>query len=246
MLALLVALPACDEDKDTGGSASESEGTGESGGGSESGSESGGGSSETGAEAAVCDVDHVNTSRPCEGGTQFCFTHDSEEFDWNSCVAAPVCVPGTGDECEVCMLDAQGVPIIVDNCEGATSTPLVLSFDGTPVEYGSAGKHFDLGVCAATDWPTANTPWLALDRDRSGHIDGGSELFGSATRLRGGGLADNGFTALTELDADGDGKVTASDPKFAELVLWADGYGDRRSSGLELPVSGPAPRGRKM
>ena len=76
---------------------------------------------------------------------------------------------------------------------------------------GDECEHFDPGICAATDWPTANTPWLALDRDRSGHIDGGSELFGSATRLRSGSLADCGPT----------------------------GDGDRRSSGLELqPLAG--------
>ena len=233
-LALLVAMPACDgDDKDmihdsssTGESASDSSG-------SESGSESDGGS-ETDAGEVVCDAESVNSSRACAGGTQFCFSSDGVEFAWGSCVASPVCVPGTGDECEACVLNEQGVPTLIDNCEGGTSTPLVLNFDGAPVEYGSAGKHFDLGTCAATDWPTARTPWLALDRDRSGHIDEGSELFGSATRLRSGGLADNGFTALSELDADCDGKITAADPKFSELVLWADGDADRRSSGLEL------------
>jgi hypothetical protein len=84
----------------------------------------------------------------------------------------------------------------------------------------------------------ATTPWLALDRDRSGTIDGGHELFGSATRLRTGGVADNGFTALTELDSDGDGRITAADPGFAALVVWSDGDGDRRSTGFELqPVT---------
>ena len=233
-LVLLVALPACDKDeKDlTPGESESSDDTeaGSSGGGADDSSS--GGSSETSEPEAVCNEASVNMGRPCEGGTEFCFLASNDEYKWGSCIAAPACVPGVSLDCEECEIDDDGDPYLVYTC--AESTPLVLNFDGAPVEYGSAGKHFDLGTCAATDWPTARTPWLALDRDRSGHIDAGSELFGSATRMRSGSLAANGFTALSELDADRDGKITAADPKFAELVLWADGDADRRSSGLEL------------
>ena len=227
-LVLLAALPACDKDeKDSSG---DTETSGDTEAGSSGGSS--GGSSETGDAEMVCNEASLNMGRACAGGTQFCFLSSSDEYKWGSCIAMPVCEPGVTVDCDECEVDDDGEPYTVYTC--AESTPLVLNFDGAPVEYGSAGKHFDLGTCAATDWPTARTPWLALDRDRSGHIDEGSELFGSATQLRGGTLADNGFTALSELDADRDGKITAADPKFSELVLWADGDADRRSSGLEL------------
>ena len=188
----------------------------------------------TGEVMLPCDADHLNKGRECDKGTEFCLLSSEKVYKWGSCVAEPACVPGEvrEDDCESCELDDDGEPFIVYTC--AESTPLVLNFDGAAVEYGSADRFFDLGTCAATDWPTARTPWLALDRDRSGHIDAGSELFGSATRLRGGSLADNGFTALAELDVNGDGKITAEDPGFAELVSWSDGDADRRSSGLEL------------
>ena len=116
-------------------------------------------------------------------------------------------------------------------------TPLVLSFDNAPVEYLADGAHgFDLSGTASivTDWPTANTPWLALDRDGNGSIDDGNELFGSMSPLAGGGRARNGFEALRELDGDGDGRITPSDPAFARLVVWADAEGDRRSTPHEL------------
>ena len=220
-LVLLVALGACDKGEpgpdDTGASTGEMS-TGEM---------------STGEEEVPCDAEHLNEGRACDKGTQFCLLSSEKEYKWGSCVAEPACVPGMGeDDCESCELDDAGEPFVVFTC--GESTPLVLNFDGAAVEYGSAGRFFDLGTCAASVWPTARTPWLALDRDRSGQIDAGSELFGSATRLRSGGLADNGFTALAELDADGDGKITAADPEFAALMLWADGDADRRSSGLEL------------
>src|SRR5215510_2086314 len=55
-------------------------------------------------------------------------------------------------------------------------TPLVLSFDRAPVEFipAAASFAFDLtgaGQNIATDWPTARTPWLALDRDGDGRIN---------------------------------------------------------------------------
>ena len=54
-----------------------------------------------------------------------------------------------------------------------------------------------------------------------------------------GGLADNGFTALAELDQDCDGRISASDPAFARLLLWADHNADRRLTALELTPSPP-------
>lgn len=118
------------------------------------------------------------------------------------------------------------------------STPLVLSFEKAPVAYSAAmGGSFDLtglGVSVATDWPTAATPWLALDRDGNGAIDGGEELFGSATRLDSGLRADNGFSALRELDSDGDGRITPADAAWSRLTLWTDRDGDRASTPVEL------------
>ncbi len=119
----------------------------------------------------------------------------------------------------------------------SSSTPLLISFDGAAVAYTTLPGEFDLtrgGLCAATDWPSARTPWLALDRDGDGAITSGAELFGSATSLASGAHADNGFQALAELDSDGDGRITATDGAFASLRLWADADADRHSSTAEL------------
>ncbi|WP_437736033.1 calcium-binding protein [Sorangium sp. So ce1335] len=138
--------------------------------------------------------------------------------------------------------DVQGVPTWTGCQTSSSSTPLVLSFDERPVEYLTAMTGaFDLtglGATIATDWPTATTPWLALDRDGDGVIGGGEELFGSATVLASGARADNGFTALRELDTDGDGRITARDEAWSRLVLWSDRDANRASSAGELePVA---------
>ncbi len=117
------------------------------------------------------------------------------------------------------------------------STPLVLSFDGAPADFAPAAGSFDLDRSEASiqsDWPTARTPWLALDRNGNGRVDDGGELFGSGTTLLDGTRADNGFFALRELDANRDGAITADDPAYASLVLWADSNRDRESQPTEL------------
>jgi hypothetical protein len=120
-------------------------------------------------------------------------------------------------------------------------TPLVISFEDAPVEVRADPSHsFQLSSAGPTptDWPTAKTPWLALDRNGNGSIDDGSELFGSMTLLGDGQRAAQGFEALLALDFDGDGLITERDPAFADLVLWSDRDGDRRSGAGELvPVS---------
>jgi hypothetical protein len=54
------------------------------------------------------------------------------------------------------------------------------------------------------------------------------------TALGSGGRAANGFAALAELDADGDGWVTPRDPGFSELRVWRDRDQDRTSGAGEL------------
>lgn len=117
------------------------------------------------------------------------------------------------------------------------STPLVLAFDAAPAELAPASGSFDLDqsrVSRSSDWPTARTPWLALDRNGNGRIDDGGELFGSGTTLRDGTRADNGFFALAELDSDQDGAITPADAAYASLLLWADENRDRESQASEL------------
>jgi hypothetical protein len=107
------------------------------------------------------------------------------------------------------------------------NTPLVVSFDDRPVTF-APGSQFSFapGVATATDWPTADTPWIALDLDGDGAITSGAELFGDHTALPGGSTAKNGFEALAALDANHDGKIDAADPGFAKLVLWSGRAGD--------------------
>jgi hypothetical protein len=114
-------------------------------------------------------------------------------------------------------------------------TPLVVAFDDRPVEYTiDVGFALVPGAPRATDWPTAVTPWIALDRDGDGAIRSGAELFGSATPLPDGSIAADGFAALAALDANHDGVIDRRDPAFASLLLWRDRDGDGASTPSEL------------
>ncbi|MFH1810273.1 MAG: hypothetical protein ABIJ09_16125 [Pseudomonadota bacterium] len=121
------------------------------------------------------------------------------------------------------------------------TTPLVLLFDAArAVQYRTdlAAVPFDLsaagdGSAIRTAWPTAVSPWLALDRDGDGRITSGRELFGSAS-LTSGGLARDGFEALRELDSTRDGQINDRDALFQDLVVWLDDDGDRVSQAWEL------------
>lgn len=119
-----------------------------------------------------------------------------------------------------------------------TWCPLVLSFDEQPVRLEpDPSVPFATGgpvACAATDWPTAATPWLVRDLDASGAIEGGHELFGTGTRLPNGTLATGGFAALAVLDADGDGSIGPSDDSWSSLALWRDHDRDRKAQPGEL------------
>ena len=130
---------------------------------------------------------------------------------------------------------------VTDRCSGGEgdaatwsqlcgACPLVVAWDGQRVTFEQGGGRFPFaaGDAEPTDWPSADTPWLALDRDGDGAITSGAELFGNG---RG---AANGVAALAALDANGDGRLDANDPAFARLVLWSDRDGDRRGAADEL------------
>ncbi|MBM4374136.1 MAG: calcium-binding protein [Deltaproteobacteria bacterium] len=151
---------------------------------------------------------------------------DPSYEEWNGFCCARPSMPGCADCCAG------------ETCAGC-HTPLVLSFDDRPVSYTTeAGAvTFDLSQHGATqtfDWPSARTPWLALDVDGNGAIESGAELFGSAVRLTNGQFADNGFEALAEHDLNHDGRIDAADPVWARLVAWGDTNGDRVSQPREL------------
>lgn len=190
--------------------------------------------------------DHDFWGEACttEGGAEsvrFCVLVDGAEV-WAAC-GDEACIPGDnwdyGCTGQICAWDGEKLYAYSwdePDCE----TPLVLNFDDAPLRFdAAAAAAFDVsgvGACLSTDWPTM--PWLALDRDGDGQIASGRELFGSGTLLAGGERASNGFEALAELDLDRDGKLTAADPAFAELVLWSDGDDDRRGELAELTPVG--------
>jgi hypothetical protein len=190
-----------------------------------------------------CAVDGRPGSRSCEIGEQ--------GFQWGACVERQPdqCKAGDvmhcfaegsflrnqfGDMTSACQQESSGRWAYNPQ---ACATPLVLAFDGEAVEFTQAPGSFDVfgqHASIGTDWVSAKTPWLVLDRDGDGNIADGSELFGSMTLLPSGERAHDGFSALSALDADADGWITPRDPAFASLKLWSDRDQDRQSSGAEL------------
>ncbi len=194
--------------------------------------------------AEPCDWEQAWGGYECETedgdlGTQQCILLDGEEF-WTPCsTEEPTCYAGDGEDygCmgNICTWNGEGFEWY-EWSEPDCNTPLVMNFDRGPVEFAPvAAATFDLssnGTCTNTAWPTA--PWLALDRDGDGFIRSGAELFGNATAMSSGGFAQHGFAALAELDSNFDGKISAEDERFDELVLWSDFDEDRIGAYAEL------------
>lgn len=113
-------------------------------------------------------------------------------------------------------------------CDYYTASPLVLDLDGDRIALvgPERGPRFDVdgdGEAGRTGWvASGRDALLALDLNYNGKIDGGGELFGNATRLADGSLAENGFEALAQYDSNGDGEISAADRIFGQLRLWLD------------------------
>jgi hypothetical protein len=209
---------------------------------------------------AACDPDFVrenvseNGYRLCDGGQGlqrcnpiFYGLEETVEPHWGTCIPAQDCTEGDSvnhypqdTQCDQTIYCVQVEDVTTWSEVVPCDTPLVLRFSDSPVRYqsldaaGSTPAFAAGGSCTSNDWPTSDTPWLVLDRNENGTIDGGHELFGSGTVLRNGQRASQGFEALAELDDNHDGRLDALDGSFARLLLWADHNGDRQSQPREL------------
>ncbi len=119
---------------------------------------------------------------------------------------------------------------------GNNCSPVVIDVSGNGFTLTNAlnGVNFDVdgnGTAERRAWTTINSDdsWLALDRNGNGSIDGGRELFGSATVQPPPptGTELNGFNALAEYDERGfggnkDGQIDNQDAIFPSLRLWRD------------------------
>lgn len=101
------------------------------------------------------------------------------------------------------------------------NTPLAFAPGNAPVAFTRVATDFHIGEADRTEWVSAQTPWLGLDRNGNGVIDSERELFA-------------GFKPLAALDVNGDGVLDKHDPAFGELVFWSDANQDKTCTPSEL------------
>jgi hypothetical protein len=159
-------------------------------------------------------------------GTNWNYT-DSVGAGTNHTYTAQIFSAGTG----IATSNAYAVKVL--------ASPLVLDLNGDGVHTVAAadGVSFDLlgtGHVVQTGWVDAHDGLLAIDLNGNETIDSGIELFGQASILANGSVAHNGWAALAEYDFDLDGKISASDAQFANLMVWQDINHDGMSEAGEL------------
>ncbi|MCP4675147.1 MAG: hypothetical protein GY854_06505 [Deltaproteobacteria bacterium] len=99
--------------------------------------------------------------------------------------------------------------------------PLVINFGGSAAQLTDAKIDFDLdadGDSESVSFVRAGSGFLALDRNRDGIVNDGTELFGPRTG--------DGFDELAAHDEDGNGWIDEGDSVYSDLQIWtrtADG-----------------------
>ncbi|MEC3863369.1 calcium-binding protein [Mesobacterium sp. TK19101] len=115
--------------------------------------------------------------------------------------------------------------------------PLVIDLDGDGLETLSiyqSGVHFDMGddlFGERTGWLKGDDGFLVRDVNDNGRIDDVSEMFGGQTG--------RGFDDLAVFDqaahgGNGDGRITAADAIWSDLLIWRDSNEDGVTDDGEL------------
>lgn len=94
--------------------------------------------------------------------------------------------------------------------------PLVLNFNGNAAELTTTRFSFDIDSDGQQDqiaFTGPNSGFLALDRNKDGVINNGSELFGPATG--------QGFAELAAYDQDGNQWIDENDSIYNKLRIWS-------------------------
>lgn len=97
----------------------------------------------------------------------------------------------------------------------ALKDPLVLNFSGTAAQLEATDLHFDLDLDGTADqlqFVSSGSGFLALDKNRDGQVNDGSELFGPSTG--------DGFGELAAYDNDGNSWIDENDAIYNQLRIW--------------------------
>ncbi len=100
--------------------------------------------------------------------------------------------------------------------------PLVLNFNGNAAELTTTHYSFDIDSDGRQDqiaFVSPDSGFLALDRNKDGVINDGSELFGPATG--------QGFAELAAYDEDGNQWIDENDSIYQNLRIWSKDAGGR-------------------
>ncbi len=93
--------------------------------------------------------------------------------------------------------------------------PLVINFNGNAAELSQTRFEFDIDANGTTEQIAALKPdsgFLALDKNKDGIINNGSELFGPNSG--------NGFSDLAKYDSDNNSFIDEADPIYNSLRIW--------------------------
>ncbi|WP_150274674.1 calcium-binding protein [Paenibacillus tepidiphilus] len=117
--------------------------------------------------------------------------------------------------------------------------PVILDLDGNGIEVTAQalGAYFDFnadGFAEKGQWVKPGDGLLVRDLNGNGKVDNGRELFGDATYLKNGNLAQDGIEALLDVDNNGDRRIDAADAVFGELQVWTDLNRDGLAAAEEL------------
>lgn len=197
-----------------------------------------------GVDHAICSSPALGTpiSTPGDFSSTATLYDNSRQLHSAECALADEMSSTPGETQNEC---PQGDP----DCDQEWSpwSPIILDLagDGFALTGLDEAVAFDIdadGIREFIGW-VSNVPnmdaFLVLDRNENGIVDDGSELFGNATPLIRGGIAEHGFEALAEWDriengGNFDGAISAHDAVFERLWLWQDIDHDGWSDAGEL------------